>query len=71
MKINLNIPDIKDISSELRVLSQVIKEDVPQMIEPSTILFLIFYTLLTYFILKVLSDSVYLIISNYIIFKKI
>jgi hypothetical protein len=66
MKLHLNIPEIANISSEIHGLSQVLKEDVPQMIEPSTILFLIFYTLLIYFTLKIISDSIYLIISSYI-----
>ena len=66
MKIHLNIPEIASISSEIHGLSQVLKEDVPQMIHPYTVLFLIFYTLLIYFVLKVISDSIYTIIYKYI-----
>lgn len=66
MKLHLNIPEIQNISEEIHNLSQVLKEEVPQMIDFSTILFLIFYTLLIYFVLKVISDSIYLILSNYI-----
>jgi hypothetical protein len=62
MKLHLNIPEIANISSEIHGLSQVLLKDMSRMIEMSTVLFLIFYTLLIYFVLKLISDSIYLII---------